>query len=57
MVDINPELLKTFGFWGSILVFKLLAMVPLTGRQRFGKQVCNKSASLSFLTYIAKMLT
>lgn len=39
MADINPELLKAFGFWGSVLVFKLLAMIPLTARQRFGKQV------------------
>lgn len=42
MADINPELLKVFGFWGSILLLKLLAMVPLTVRQRFRKQVCIK---------------
>ncbi|XP_032664043.1 microsomal glutathione S-transferase 1-like isoform X2 [Odontomachus brunneus] len=39
MTDINPEILKVFGFWGSILVLKLLAMVPLTVRQRYRKQV------------------
>ncbi|XP_032664041.1 microsomal glutathione S-transferase 1-like isoform X1 [Odontomachus brunneus] len=39
MTDINPEILKVFGFWGSILVLKLLAMPPLTVRQRYRKQV------------------
>ncbi|GAB1863360.1 glutathione transferase [Camponotus japonicus] len=39
MVQISPELLQVFGFWSSILVLKLLAMLPLTVRQRFGKNV------------------
>lgn len=39
MVSINPALMKVFGFWGAILVIKLLAMVPLTARQRFRKKV------------------
>lgn len=42
MADINPEILQVFGFWGSVLVLKMLAMVPLTARQRFKKQVCKK---------------
>ncbi|KYQ53245.1 Microsomal glutathione S-transferase 1 [Trachymyrmex zeteki] len=37
MPEINPEVLKVFGFWGSILVLKLLAMTPLTARQRIRK--------------------
>ncbi|XP_029054827.1 microsomal glutathione S-transferase 1-like [Osmia bicornis bicornis] len=36
---INPELLKIYCFWGSILAIKLLAMVPLTARQRYAKKV------------------
>ncbi|XP_014476790.1 PREDICTED: microsomal glutathione S-transferase 1-like [Dinoponera quadriceps] len=39
MTNINPETLKVFGFWGSILVLKVLAMSPLTARQRFAKQI------------------
>jgi len=39
MVEISPEALQAFGFWSSILVIKVLAMVPLTGRQRFRKNV------------------
>ncbi|KYN19449.1 PREDICTED: microsomal glutathione S-transferase 1-like [Trachymyrmex cornetzi] len=37
MPEINPEVLKVFGFWGSILVLKLLVMMPLTARQRIRK--------------------
>ncbi|CAD1476039.1 unnamed protein product, partial [Heterotrigona itama] len=32
---VDPELFKTFAFWGSILAIKLLAMAPLTARYRF----------------------
>ncbi|XP_054000123.1 microsomal glutathione S-transferase 1-like [Hylaeus anthracinus] len=39
MVPINPELLKIFGFWGSILALKLVAMIPLTARYRFQKKI------------------
>ncbi|CAL1686253.1 unnamed protein product [Lasius platythorax] len=39
MVEINSEALQAFGFWSSILVIKVLAMAPLTGRQRFRKNV------------------
>ncbi|XP_011864701.1 PREDICTED: microsomal glutathione S-transferase 1-like [Vollenhovia emeryi] len=39
MSEIDPEVLKVFGFWGSILVVKLMAMAPLTARQRFRKHV------------------
>ncbi|XP_077269793.1 microsomal glutathione S-transferase 1 [Temnothorax americanus] len=48
MSEINPELLKVFGFWGSILVLKMLAMVPLTGRQRFRKRVFANQEDLMF---------
>ncbi|EFN63861.1 Microsomal glutathione S-transferase 1 [Camponotus floridanus] len=39
MVQISPELFQVFGFWSSVLVLKLLAMLPLTVRQRFRKNV------------------
>ncbi|XP_076237484.1 microsomal glutathione S-transferase 1 [Calliopsis andreniformis] len=39
MLNINPELFKTFAFWTSIIGLKVLAMAPLTTRQRFRKQV------------------
>ncbi|KAG7198183.1 hypothetical protein KM043_005597 [Ampulex compressa] len=39
IVPVNPQLLKLFGFWGSVLILKVMAMVALTGRQRFGKKV------------------
>ncbi|XP_050450384.1 microsomal glutathione S-transferase 1 [Cataglyphis hispanica] len=39
MAEISSELLQIFGFWGSILVLKMLAMLPLTVRQRFRKKV------------------
>lgn len=39
MPEINQELLEVFGFWGSIMVLKLMAMTPLTARQRFRKKV------------------
>jgi len=39
MPEINPEVLKVFGFWSSILLLKLLAMMPLTARQRIKKNV------------------
>ncbi|KYN09411.1 PREDICTED: microsomal glutathione S-transferase 1-like [Trachymyrmex cornetzi] len=39
MSEINPEVLKVFGFWSSILVLKMLAMVPLTARQRYRKHI------------------
>ena len=37
---VEPELFKTFAFWGSILAIKLLAMAPLTARYRFKNMVC-----------------
>lgn len=37
---VDPELFKTFAFWGSILAIKLLAMSPLTARYRFKNMVC-----------------
>lgn len=39
MIAINPDVLKVFGFWGSLLVIKVLTMMLLTGRQRYRKQV------------------
>ncbi|XP_046629274.1 microsomal glutathione S-transferase 1-like [Neodiprion virginianus] len=37
--SIDAETFKIFGFWGSILVLKILAMAVLTGRQRMRKKV------------------
>ncbi|KAL0102067.1 hypothetical protein PUN28_018544 [Cardiocondyla obscurior] len=48
MSEINPEVLQVFGFWGSVLVLKLLAMVPLTARQRFRKNVFANDEDLRF---------
>ncbi|XP_033215110.1 microsomal glutathione S-transferase 1-like [Belonocnema kinseyi] len=39
MPVINPALVNVFGFWGSVVILKLLAMIPLTARQRFRKRV------------------
>ncbi|XP_076760582.1 microsomal glutathione S-transferase 1 [Xylocopa sonorina] len=36
---IEPELVKTFAFWGSVLALKLLVMAPLTARNRFKNKV------------------
>ncbi|CAK9804852.1 Microsomal glutathione S-transferase 1 [Anthophora quadrimaculata] len=36
---VDPELLRTFAFWGSILCLKVVAVVALTGRLRFKKQI------------------
>lgn len=49
MALIDPELMKLYGFWGSILALKLLAMVPLTGRQRFAKKVMANPEDLAFV--------
>ncbi|XP_070151218.1 microsomal glutathione S-transferase 1 [Polyergus mexicanus] len=49
MVDISSELLQVFGFWGSILVLKMLAMLPLTGRQRFRKKIFLNEEDTTFL--------
>ncbi|KAH0951114.1 hypothetical protein HN011_003330 [Eciton burchellii] len=38
-MNVNPELYKVFGFWSGVLALKLLAMVPLTARYRFGKKI------------------
>ncbi|XP_043284765.1 microsomal glutathione S-transferase 1-like [Venturia canescens] len=35
----TENLMKVFTFWSAVLVLKLLAMVPLTGRYRFGKRI------------------
>lgn len=36
---IDPELFKTYCFWGSVLALKLIAMLPLTARYRFKNKV------------------
>ncbi|CAL7937029.1 unnamed protein product [Xylocopa violacea] len=36
---IEPELVKSFGFWGSVLALKLIAMAPLTARYRIKNKV------------------
>ncbi|KAI4476927.1 hypothetical protein M0804_013107 [Polistes exclamans] len=36
---VNTEIMKVFGFWSSVLVLKMLAMMPLTARYRFQKQI------------------
>ncbi|KAK1130998.1 hypothetical protein K0M31_017301 [Melipona bicolor] len=36
---VDPELFKTFAFWGSILAIKLLVMAPMTARYRFKNKV------------------
>ncbi|XP_046827302.1 microsomal glutathione S-transferase 1-like [Vespa velutina] len=39
MAAINTEIMKVFGFWSSVLVLKMLAMVILTTRYRFTKKI------------------
>lgn len=36
---INEENLRIFAYWGSVLVVKILAMVVLIGRWRWGERV------------------
>ncbi|XP_012522737.1 microsomal glutathione S-transferase 1 [Monomorium pharaonis] len=50
MAEINSELLTVFGFWGSVLVLKLLAMVPLTARHRMRKGVFANPEDLALST-------
>ena len=38
-LNIDPGLLKTYVFWGTILIVKVLLMAFLTGRQRMSKKV------------------
>ncbi|XP_046629272.1 microsomal glutathione S-transferase 1-like [Neodiprion virginianus] len=38
-LNVNPEIVSIFSFWGGILALKILAMSLLTARQRFRKQV------------------
>ncbi|XP_029680581.1 microsomal glutathione S-transferase 1 [Formica exsecta] len=49
MVEISSELLQVFGFWGSVLVLKMLAIVPLTARQRFRKKIFLSEEDTTFL--------
>lgn len=48
MVEISSELLQVFGFWGSVLVLKMLAMIPLTARQRFRKKVFSSEEDTTY---------
>ena len=38
-MEVNPELVKSFAFYGAILAGKTLLNIPLTVRQRFAKKV------------------
>ena len=38
-LDVDPGLLKTYVFWGTVLIVKVLMMAFLTGRQRMNKKV------------------
>ena len=38
-LTMEPSLLKTYVFWGTVLIVKVLAMAFLTGRQRMKKKV------------------
>jgi glutathione S-transferase len=55
MAGINDELLQVFGFWGSILVLKMMAMAPLTARQRFRKKVFANTEDMKMLSGKAKV--
>lgn len=37
-MEVQSELMKVFAFWSAVLVLKMMAMVPLTGRHRFAKK-------------------
>ncbi|ETN64006.1 glutathione transferase, microsomal [Anopheles darlingi] len=37
--NVDEEVFRTYVFWAAVLVVKMLAMSPLTGRQRFSKKV------------------
>ncbi|XP_011637610.1 microsomal glutathione S-transferase 1-like [Pogonomyrmex barbatus] len=56
MPDINPEVLNSFGFWGSILVLKLLAMMPLTARLRFRKKIFANPEDADYAGKTAKVV-
>ncbi|XP_029167657.1 microsomal glutathione S-transferase 1-like [Nylanderia fulva] len=49
MAEISPEALKLFRFWGTILALKVLAMLPLTAQQRFGKKIYMNEEDVTFL--------
>ncbi|XP_055547858.1 microsomal glutathione S-transferase 1-like [Wyeomyia smithii] len=36
--DVDPTVFRTYAFWASVLVLKVLAMALLTARQRFAKK-------------------
>ncbi|XP_035717778.1 microsomal glutathione S-transferase 1-like [Vespa mandarinia] len=46
MAAINTEIMKVFGFWSSVLVLKMLAMVILTARYRFTKKIFANSEDI-----------
>ena len=38
-INIEPGILRTYGFYGSLLVGKMLIMGPMTSRQRIKNKV------------------
>ncbi|XP_066599485.1 microsomal glutathione S-transferase 1 [Prorops nasuta] len=56
MVQIEPELLKLFGFWSSVLVIKLLLMPILTAQQRMKKKVFANPEDVAFTGKKAKLI-
>lgn len=39
LIDFNNEVFRAYAFWTAVTVIKMLAMGPLTGRQRFKHKV------------------
>ncbi|XP_014608043.1 PREDICTED: microsomal glutathione S-transferase 1-like [Polistes canadensis] len=45
---VNTEIMKVFVFWSSVLVLKMLAMMPLTAHYRFKKQIFLNPEDMKF---------
>ncbi|XP_012260668.2 microsomal glutathione S-transferase 1-like [Athalia rosae] len=54
-LNIDPESLRVFGFWGAILVLKVLALAPLTARQRLQKQIFSNPEDVKYGDKKAKL--
>jgi uncharacterized membrane protein len=53
LLSINNPVFSAFVFYSTILIIKVLAMAPLTARQRFRKKVRNVAiASSHFVKYL-----
>ncbi|XP_012273737.1 microsomal glutathione S-transferase 1 [Orussus abietinus] len=54
----NTEIYRTYFWWTGVLLLKLLLMIPLTGIQRFRKQVYISPEDVAFLSFLprAKLL-